>query len=452
MRRVTALATISLPTLIAACLLLVAGPVYAATFTVNSTGDTGDNNPGNGSCFTGVLIPGPGVGLVQECTLRAAIQEANANNNDATVVDEVHFTIPGAGPHTISPGTALPDITEPLVIDGYTEPGAEPNTLAVGDNADLRIRLDGDYPTKTIAGLRIAADDCVIRGLSVTRFFSALPVLGTSDNTIEGNFIGTDPSGTQALGNPNSVFIGEGSTGNLIGGDTPGARNIISGNDFGVNISDTAGGAQTTDNKVQGNYIGTTRSGTGDLGNGDFGVIVSGSDNLVGGSSRTRANIIAFNGGSFNRDGVAITDDAGTGNRIMGNSIYANADLGIDLGPSGVTPNDGPGDADTGANNLQNFPVLDSARTGKRAAVIKGTLESTENSAFTIQFFANPKSTRDEGKKFIGKKTVTTDAGGQASFTFKTKKVRAGMFVTATATNDSTGDTSEFSAPEKVRG
>jgi parallel beta-helix repeat protein len=119
------------------------------------------------------------------------------------------------------------------------------------------------------------------------------------------------------------------------------------------------GGSGSTGNNVQGNYIGTTKDGTGDLGNSDWGVIIGSgaSDNQVGGASRAAANIIAFNG-ETNQDGVGINDDDSTGNRILGNSIFSNADLGIDLEHDGPTDND-PGD--TGANSLQNFPLLTSA-------------------------------------------------------------------------------------------
>ena len=177
------------------------------------------------------------------------------------------------------------------------------------------------------------------------------------------------------------------------------------------------------------------------------GVYIGTSGNQVGGSSRAAANIIAFN----RMDGVEVW---GLNNFILGNSIFSNAGLGIDLFNDGVTPNDGPGDADTNApNNFQNFPVLSSAKTTLRATTIKGTLESTQNATFTIQFFSNPTSTKEEGKKFIGQKVVSDTAGdGIMPFTFKPqKKVKAGLFVTATATGVSTADTSEFSAPKKVQ-
>ncbi len=145
----------------------------------------------------------------------------------------------------------------------------------------------------------------------------------------------------------------------------------------------------------------------------------------------------------------------GTGIRILSNSIFSNGGLGINLN-DGSTPNDVQ-DPDTGANNRQNYPVINSARTKGSRTTIKGTLNSTPSTTttpqtFTIQFFSSPKSTKEEGMKFkgqlTGEQSVTTDAQGNASFSIRVPKTRG--FVTATATNDATGDTSEFSAARKV--
>jgi trimeric autotransporter adhesin len=113
----------------------------------------------------------------------------------------------------------------------------------------------------------------------------------------------------------------------------------------------------------------------------------------------------------------------------------------------GPTAND-PGD--TGANSLQNFPLLTSAKVSRRGVTtIKGTLNSTASTTFTVQVFSSPAMDL-EGKRFLAQKSVTTDASGNASFTFKTKqKLSKRQEVTATATNPG-GDTSEFSAAAPV--
>jgi hypothetical protein len=231
---------------------------------------------------------------------------------------------------------------------------------------------------------------------------------------------------------------------NIIGGTTAAERNVISGNDYhGVNILDPG----ATGNIVVGNYVGTDRTGAVPLGNRNDGVHVSGAANtIIGGTEAGARNVIAGNGA----DGVEISGDTATGNRVLSNSIFANAGVGIDLyGTNGSTPND-PDDPDTGPNNLQNFPILSSARkSASGTTTVRGKLDSTLNSTFRLQFFSNPKAT-DEGKTLLGSQTVSTDGSGDLSFTFSTTKaIKLGQNITATATGPG-GNTSEFSAPTKV--
>lgn len=180
-------------------------------------------------------------------------------------------------------------------------------------------------------------------------------------------------------------------------------------------------------------------------------LINGGSNNTIGGAVGL-GNTIAFN----NARGVEI--GSGTGNAIFANSIHSNNVLGIDLSPLGVTAND-PGDADTGANNLQNFPVLTSAITnnGNSTTTIIGSLDSTPSTTFTLQFFSNPScdsSGNGEGKSYIGSTTVTMGIDGNPTsfITSFPGAVPIGQFITATATNNSTRDTSEFSACKPVTG
>jgi hypothetical protein len=128
----------------------------------------------------------------------------------------------------------------------------------------------------------------------------------------------------------------------------------------------------------------------------------------------------------------------------------SNGGLGINLHDNGPTAND-PGDADVGSNNLQNFPLISSARTSRKGTFIRGTLNSRPGPSYTIQLFSNP-SGSDERARFIGQRSVTVDGSGNATFAFKTKKkVGVEQAMTATATNEFTGDTSEFSASVAVR-
>ena len=254
-------------------------------------------------------------------------------------------------------------------------------------------------------------------------------------NVVQGNYIGTDVSGAVALANTGNGVSLMSSQSNTIGGAEQGARNIISGNSNGVVIT----GAGATENVVQGNYIGTDAGGTAALGNAAHGVHLAAqaSDNLIGGTDAGAGNTIAHNSG----DGVFA--GSGTGNGVLANTIHSNGGLGIDLGPDGMTPNDA-GDVDAGANNLQNFPEL----TLAASSGITGSLNSTADTEFRIEFFSNSAADdptgHGEGETFLGAIGVTTDGSGDASFTAALPVV-GGAFVSATAT-DPAGNTSEFCA------
>jgi len=284
-------------------------------------------------------------------------------------------------------------------------------------------------------------------------------IVGTlsRSNWVQGNFIGTDRSGFSLLPNFFGVDI-EGSSSNLVGGASLGAGNLISGNvNSGVYINGTTARA----NVVQGNFIGTGPDGVTRLENQQHGVQIDlGSNlNLIGGLGPTEGNVIAYNT-SMGYDGVRVqtSPSPSTNNLIAGNSIFGNPgavdSLGIDLGADGVTPNDS-GDTDTGANNLQNFPVLTLASNSPGQTVIQGTLNSVANKSYRIEFFASPAcnaSGDGDGKTFLGAQNVSTAANGNAAFTNTIPwAVPAGYFVSATAT-DPANNTSEFSACRAVVG
>lgn len=272
-----------------------ASGLAAATFTVINTDDSGAGS------------------------LRQAILDANANLGQDTIT----FNIPGPGVHTIIPTTALPDVTDSVVIDGYTQPGASANTLADGDNAVLLVELNGSNIGGAInfAGIQINSSNCVVRGLVINRFpgagislsSSAVPSTSTS-NTVEGNFIGTDPSGTTALGNGDGVNISF-STNNLIGGTTPAARNVISGNGSrGIFIGTNASG-----NLIQGNFIGTNANGTAALSNNSGGIFAGGMGNdTIGGTVTGARNVIS---GNLNNAGIFVQSSTSNGATIQGNFI-----------------------------------------------------------------------------------------------------------------------------------
>lgn len=545
--------------------LLVLGiyPASAATYIVTNTNDLGGGS------------------------LRQAIMDANANPG----ADLIHFNIPGAGVHTMTPASQLDAITESVTIDGYTQPGSSKNTLADGDNAVLLIELNGQNAGATSSGLIVSTNNCTISGLVINRFghngiyFSG----GTGGHIITGNFIGTNPAGTAAgpgngwagiysydnSGSPattiggtlpgdRNVISGNGvmggmivytnayhiiqgnyigtnaagtaalgngwagiyvrtNLGNIIGGTAQGARNIISGNSGdGIYIDNGILGGTTQGVVIEGNYIGTDFSGTVAVANTGSGITLKGSGintvnntiggttpgsgnlisgnngngillqsaeffgspgavtgNVIGGNiiglnalgaplpnlqngilinsasasspasqntvggSEAAANTIAHNGAA----GVAISGLTAVGNSVLYSSIFSNGGLGIDLGATGVTASDA-GDADTGPNNLQNFPMLTGAQTQCGYINIRGTLNSTASTAYTIQLFANTAcdgSGNGEGATYLGQTTATTNVSGDGSFSVILPDALAGNYITATAT-DPSGNTSEFSA------
>jgi len=258
--------------------------------------------------------------------------------------------------------------------------------------------------------------------------------------TVQGNYIGTDVTGNVALSNPLSGISISGS-GNLIGGLVPGAQNVISGNRVGIQVGGSIAPGPTG-NTIEGNLIGLNSLGTSALPNLLAGIAVSdSSNNIIGDTVNGAANRICFNGGP----GVSVS--SGTGNSIRGNSIFSNAGLGNDLTADGITSND-LGDADTGGNNLQNFPLLSSVSSNGGTTTIQGTLNSQPNTVFQIHFYSNSAcdpSGNGEGAQFFDTTNLTTDANGNATINFTSSlPLATGKVITATAT-DPLGNTSEFS-------
>jgi hypothetical protein len=344
-----------------------------------------------------------------------------------------------------------------------------------------------------------AAERNVISGNTIGVLINGSGVTG---NRVLGNYIGTDKTGTLDLGNNlHGVLIEESATGNVIGGATAAARNVISGNNSnGVMIDNLA----TVGNKIRGNYIGTDKTGTAHLGNDSNGVFIrDASENVIGGATTAAGNVVSGNHSS----GVAISGLA-TGNRVLGNRIglaspsalplgnvgdgvrvsaignviggtqagagnviahnglagvvivtgsanpvlrnriFGNGGLGIDLNEDGVTPND-LGDPDTGPNGLQNFPTVNTAQVTAAGLRLTGAINTQTGKTLRIEFFASPSvdaSGNGEGKRYLGFITLQTPAGPTATYsvTLAMAGVLPGQFITATAT-DQAGNTSEFS-------
>jgi hypothetical protein len=388
-------------------------------------------------------------------TLRDAITTVNTDTTPG--VDNILLNIGGFGVVTkIQLMSPLPALSRGSVtIDGTVELGYNGSPLVVLDGTNAG-GLGSD-------GLTLGFKDDIVKGLAIENF-SGSGVLMTSagfpttDNLVQANNISHNAVGVEILdfvGEPNLIFgnlvqgnsisnngtgvlIGTGATNNTIGGTAAGDGNTISGNTAdGVDIT---GG--TTGNLVQGNFIGTDATGTTQLPNKGDGVLIhnGASGNTIGGTGS--GNIIAYNMGAGVQIGdPTFADNTTVDNAVRANAIFGNVGPGIVLGTGVTNTTGGP---HTGPNDLQNYPVLNSYTT---PGVLTGTLNSTPNSTFQIDFFANPAADPTgfgQGRDFLGSLSVSTNALGNVSFTFSFTPFPGEPVLTATAT-DPSGNTSEFS-------
>jgi hypothetical protein len=269
-----------------------AAPAQAATIRVTSTANGGAD------------------------TLRQAIQTANNQAGE----DTIRFDFAGGGPHVIALANNLPAITQPVRIDGYTEPDAVEATA--GTPAEPSVVIDA---TVASTGLRLFANESVIRGLAIhsatNNAGDGIRVEGNR-NHIEGNFLGTDETGASAtLGNAGEGVhvIGEA---NVVGGTAPEHRNVIAANGGDGVLLDGQG------NVVEGNAIGTDPTMTLDRGNGN-GVRITGGGNRVGGTAAGARNVIT---GDISVTQTHVWVESGPGNVIEGNLIGTDG-----TGNAGVT-------------------------------------------------------------------------------------------------------------------
>jgi hypothetical protein len=314
----------------------------------------------------------------------------------------------------------------------------EPST---GLNATIdgnMIRFNGNNGVMLAGGTNIGTDNVITNHVlgGIETHGGANTIGGVAaGNTISGSGAGINDAGgnntmrgNMITGNRVGFRLQTGT--NTVGGTLAGQGNIITDNtSHGIQIS-----AIASINNIVGNIISN---------NGGHGITITSatSTNTIGGVAGGAGNIISLNGG----DGVNIS--AGIENAILSNSIFSNAELGIDLGVNGVNLNDA-GDSDTGPNNLQNFPELTSATYASGSTSINGDLHSTISTEFRLEFFANDTcdpSGFGEGERFLGSTMVKTGLDGNASFIFsEVTTVSPGRWITATAT-DPNNNTSEFS-------
>ncbi len=308
-------------------------------------------------------------------------------------------------------------------------------TVAVG-NSGYGIRGDGVHDL-TIGGAT-AADGNVIAGNTGGIRLGT----GAHDNAVLDNVIGLDASGTVNLADAGSGIEIVDADHNQIG--LPGAGNVIAGfSHEGIDLMGTG----ATGNSIQGNWIGTNKLLAAGLGNTLMGVYVSrASGNEIGGTAAGAGNVLAHNL-------IGVWIDRGVRDDVSGNSTFENVLLGIDIGPLGVQPDDGL-DADGGANQGQNYPLLSSAIVNGGTTEVEGVLGNVPNTQYRVELFSSPACDPTgfgEGKTYLGSTQVTTDDSGDGNLSLSLGVAVADPFVSATVT-DGLGNTSELSPCALVGG
>lgn len=268
----------------------------------------------------------------------------------------------------------------------------------------------------------------------------------TANNSIQGNYLGVDITGSNKIENfGNDIKFANGAHDNLVGGTTPGTGNVISGAfRHGIFLSERA-----TRNAIEGNLIGTNASGTAGIANGNDGIRIDQAwENQIGGEITGAGNVIAFN----TSRGVNVTGDTALDNTIVGNSIYSNGAFEIDLQGDLATNNDAH-DSDDGPNGLQNFPVLTSATFNGGNLTIQGTLSSTPDSLISVAFYASPSDDQNgfaQAQSFLGVHSVQVAPSGVSDFVaILPVSVPSGYVISAVATGIGSGS-SEFSHSVEV--
>jgi parallel beta-helix repeat protein len=389
-------------------------------------------------------------------------------------------------------------------------------TKALG-NTVRGIRIQ-DVSANTVGGTSTAARNVISANQGEGIIVESTGVAPATGNLIEGNFIGTDATGLQPLGNALGGISLVNASSNTIGGTTAAAANLISGNgtstqfEPGVALSVVSGGI-TQNNVIEGNLIGTDKTGLAPIGgstsqsNFEGVLITNATSNTVGGTATGAGNTIAFNKGP-GVNIVATTGSTGGTNQVLGNAITSNAGAGVYVqSPVGaslqtlidhntITKNTQNGvlilnanrnsitnntiSANTndgvkvdggvfnsiltnsifdntnlsielvnGGNNNQSAPVLTTASASGGMTTIMGTLQAAAATTYRIQFFSSPASNPPgfgEAESFLGETTVTTTGPGPVSFTATVPvAVAANQFLTATATDQGSNNTSQVS-------
>ena len=446
-------------------------------------------------------------------SLRECILVANSNPGTTIEFDIGGGGNRSAGPDTWHGITLLTPL--PVITAANTAIDATTQTINRGDSNSRgpEIEIDGTSAGANADGLvvGIAADGATIRGLAIGNFSDNGILLLSDTNVIAGNYLGLSADGITPAGNNTSDGGNQGgiqvfSASNTIGGLSAADRNVISGN---TNAGITLDGGGATGNQVLGNFVGVDASGTIDRGNTDEGIEIDGADNnTVGGVAVGARNIFSGNGDdgieidnadnnvvwnnfvgtdvsgaliiANDASGIDINDGAdnnsiggtgaadsnlvrgnsnygvlvqgpSSGNAILGNQIFENGLLDIDLNNDGITAND-PLDPDAGPNDLLNTPIFIAAAetSGTITAYFQMDVPAGD---YRIEFFTNPSGAHGSGngggEVFAGARTISHAGAGVELFAHSFAGSALDV-ITATATESIGGppfaSTSEFSA------
>ncbi|HSU53507.1 MAG TPA: hypothetical protein VLT36_05575, partial [Candidatus Dormibacteraeota bacterium] len=363
----------------------------------------------------------------------------------------------GSGQPAIIRGLCINRFTNATaLVSGCASCGFAATAGSVVDGCFIGTDITGTFALPNGRGIqylqtfnaRIGGPDPSQRNIiSGNQFYGIEPVQGGDGHnlkniTIQNNYIGTDHTGTNALGNGSGGINAP--TGGVGGPGFDASNCLIADNVISANGALATGpgvnwGGPT--NRFLRNKIGVGADGSTALGNAGSGFDLFTSDSTIGGTNVADANLIANNGSR------GITLSSGSRNAFLGNSIFHNGGFGIDLANTGRTSND-LGDSDTGPNDLQNFPILTSVVPAAGLLTISGTLNSLSNTVYRLEFFHTPDfapNNQPQAATFLGSTNVTTDAAGNISFSASIfTNLPTGGFITATAT-DPAGNTSELS-------
>lgn len=398
----------------------LAATTAALTFTVNTTGD-GDDANRDGVCATSS----------NNCSLRAAIQEANYHAGPDTIA----FNISGGGVKTIQLGSQLPSLSDnsgATTIDGYSQPGASTNTASTGSNADIRIEVRGNGAGNGDGILLLSAGN-IIRGIAWYNHNRGIDIAGKNakSNIVVGNFIGTDAAGTfmsparydEAFG---GVAIHEGATGNQIGSANLADRNVITGGAAdGISIKDEG----TQSNVVQNNIIGLGPDGSV-IGNWIHGVDMDlqTAYNLVGGWAPGQGNLVSGN----KRSGLEVSHQQCYGNAFVGNTVGTDLSgkqvKGTGNGSIGIHVEDGVlanvvysniVGGNQGGIGVEGVDTVDNGVAGNYVGVTPDG-KAIGNSLYGIQVFNSAARTTISGNTIANNPVgvaVTEDSGGRTKIT-----------------------------------